>query len=151
MTEVRKLYEAFAKGDVAGHEFHGNQYTGSGARAGNRNPGEGEVGSHEFKTYGIYHEPGDTVKDNHGTQHTVLDHRGAQVTTRAGEHFHPTKLWPVSGSNVQPGWRRPTKDDSARDLIKAALANPMPLPGPTFNPFTKAHEPPPNMFMTKKD
>ena len=46
-----------------------------------------------------------------------------------------------------------TKDEgpSARDLIKAALASPLPLPGPTFNPFTKAQEPPPNMFMTKKD
>lgn len=60
--------------------------------AGDDAPAEGEVGHHEHTTYGVYHRPGSTVKDNYGKTHKVLEHRGAQVLMEDGTWFHPTKV-----------------------------------------------------------
>jgi hypothetical protein len=57
-------------------------------------PAEGEIGSHEHKQYGHYFRPGDKAKDREGNTHTVVEHRGPQVRTLGGGHFHPTKLTP---------------------------------------------------------
>lgn len=60
--------------------------------AGDDAPAEGEVGHHEHTTYGVYHRPGSTVKDNYGKTHKVLEHRGSQVLMEDGTWFHPTKV-----------------------------------------------------------
>lgn len=59
-------------------------------------PKHGEVGHHEHAEYGAYFRPGDKVRDRYGKEHEVAEHRGPEVRTTKGEHFHPTKLAHVS-------------------------------------------------------
>jgi hypothetical protein len=58
-------------------------YSGSGA---------GNVGDSERAQYGDHFKEGDKVKDNYGKHHEVLSHVGAEVKTKGGESFHPTKV-----------------------------------------------------------
>lgn len=51
---------------------------------------------------------GDRVRDAHGNEHEVLDHKGSQVTTYGGQSFHPTKLHHVQGPESGSG-RAPFK------------------------------------------
>jgi hypothetical protein len=176
---LSKLYGAFAaKGDVPGHEFHGNQYGGGGGKdtrltvrahdasmaahnnvraviAGNKGVGRTEYNSQlgaatkshlaeeataQAQTFGGHaqHTMAADAHEAAGRAHGYLGNEDIQRQhyALADEHRAAARAYPA-------------KDDSARDLIKAA--KPMALPGPTFNPFTKAQEPPPNVFMTKKD
>lgn len=52
----------------------------------------GNVGDSERAQYGDHFKEGDKVKDNYGNHHEVLSHIGAEVKTKGGESFHPTKV-----------------------------------------------------------
>jgi hypothetical protein len=52
----------------------------------------GNIGDSERAQYGDHFKEGDKVKDNYGKHHEVLSHVGAEVKTKGGESFHPTKV-----------------------------------------------------------
>lgn len=84
VADLRQKYEASVKPA-------GKKPAESGGSDGDA-PKDGDVGFHEHSTYGVYHKPGSTVKDNSGKTHKVLEHRGAQVLMEDGTWFHPTKV-----------------------------------------------------------
>lgn len=55
-------------------------------------PSSGNIGDSERAQYGDHFKEGDKVKDNYGKHHEVLSHVGAEVKTKGGESFHPTKV-----------------------------------------------------------
>lgn len=52
----------------------------------------GNIGDSERAQYGDHFKEGDKVKDNYGNHHEVLSHIGAEVKTKGGQSFHPTKV-----------------------------------------------------------
>jgi hypothetical protein len=88
----------------AAHEKHAG-----GEKAGG-DPKEGEVGHHELKTYGVYHQPGSKVRDSSGKTHVVREHRGASVTVEDSQNsFHPTKLKKIGADNKTGKREQPLK------------------------------------------
>lgn len=60
----------------------------------------GNIGDSERAQYGDYFKEGDKVKDNYGNHHEVLSHIGAEVKTKGGQSFHPTKVHRVKPTTL---------------------------------------------------
>lgn len=86
-------------------------------------PKEGEVGYHEHTTYGVYHQPGSTVKDNFGKTHKVLEHRDSQVLMEDGTWFHPTKVHKQGGKPMAKALLFVGSKSAAAELAEMAKSH----------------------------
>lgn len=86
-------------------------------------PKEGEVGYHEHTTYGVYHQPGSTVKDNFGKTHKVLEHRDSQVLMEDGTWFHPTNVHKQGGKPMAKALLFVGSKSAAAELAEMAKSH----------------------------
>ena len=90
------------KGDVAGHEFHGNQWTGGGGGGSTSSAGRYAVVSHGGNHYVLDHETGDVFRASSHAQATevVANAHSESSRMQSDPDYEPHALDPIASNDV---------------------------------------------------